>query len=372
MAEGGSSTYKCRICLLPVSDPRFLSCYHSFCLNCLKEKVRVTNSLSCPTCRAITKIPESGVEGLQRNFYISREEDTATVPKSVTGLHCDICQKGPSAVQKCSECDQLLCEECAHAHSMNNASRSHILSTVFASNTREIGNVKDRSCCKNHPNKEIEVICKDCDQLLCCVCKLGGDSTHECRDIATEADTKRTEANEFIRYYEYKLVQQDEINALVRAGKKAKQYVFSETFSSMKREKEAIIRDINATFQEFECKMHGLFEEFRDTSRAINDDQVRVESINKENVERYKNVINSEDDVQVLQKYEHLVNALSAIEIVQPPEVSDDEINKNFNICENWLKDLKRQSSATIKFYGDIKYKNRKSGFSTGRPTRRN
>lgn len=64
----------CAICLERLAMPRVLNCMHTFCTDCLH---RIANndssqSITCPTCRMETPIPETGIKGMKINFFVNQ------------------------------------------------------------------------------------------------------------------------------------------------------------------------------------------------------------------------------------------------------------------------------------------------------------
>ena len=132
MATGGRlrnsdvpDIYSCAVCLehLLNRNPRFLSCHHSFCQQCLQ---RLTNSdhVSCPICRAVTAVPNNDVTNLQMNFQLvqmmEREKElTEGKQTHFTNQNCHFCRK-ENAVCKCGDCNQFLCEGCETKHKKMN------------------------------------------------------------------------------------------------------------------------------------------------------------------------------------------------------------------------------------------------------------
>ena len=63
----------CPICLDVLKEPKFLSCLHTFCCQCLHK---ITNqqpkdNIVCPTCRGETPFPSNGVDHLKTNFFVN-------------------------------------------------------------------------------------------------------------------------------------------------------------------------------------------------------------------------------------------------------------------------------------------------------------
>lgn len=110
------SKLECSICLNSFSDPRFLSCFHTFCLGCLESYTRENSRsdhqgtwINCPICRAKVFLPVGGVQELQANFYI---EPKPGYP---------FCTKHPEEDLRfyCLNCNEIICRDCkvdSHDH----------------------------------------------------------------------------------------------------------------------------------------------------------------------------------------------------------------------------------------------------------------
>ena len=64
----------CSVCSDIFTDPKHLPCLHSFCLHRLKQWHRTSHgcdTIRCPKCQAVSRIPESGdLKDLPTSFYI--------------------------------------------------------------------------------------------------------------------------------------------------------------------------------------------------------------------------------------------------------------------------------------------------------------
>lgn len=89
---------ECCICHKAFTDPRILPCIHTMCLKCLQElgeksEKNPGDSLPCPICRKEFVIPEDGVSGLQKNFFMgSLMEVMAMLRLRGTVIPCVICK----------------------------------------------------------------------------------------------------------------------------------------------------------------------------------------------------------------------------------------------------------------------------------------
>ena len=124
----------CSICLDTYTDPKLLQCFHVYCRQCLVPLVdRVQQGrlgLACPTCRQVTPIPNKGVAGLQSAFHINRfleiietlekpanpaatpEEATPTnVNPAIRSRHCFV-HEDKDLELYCETCGELICWKC--------------------------------------------------------------------------------------------------------------------------------------------------------------------------------------------------------------------------------------------------------------------
>ena len=164
MAEEGlkrvEEQLNCSICLDTYSDPKILKCFHVFCRQCLVPLgVRDQQgqlSLTCPTCRQDTPIPARGVAGLQSAFHINTLleilEDSAKKLENV--------QATP---------------ERAAPTDLNPGNKA--------------------SHCFVHEDKELELYCETCGELIClkCVTKSGKHHSHDYEELNVAFDKYKKE-----------------------------------------------------------------------------------------------------------------------------------------------------------------------------------
>ena len=66
---------ECSICTEVFTDPRVLPCLHAYCLKCIQDwfKDKLPGDVvACPLCRKESTIPEQGLEGFPRNFWVEK------------------------------------------------------------------------------------------------------------------------------------------------------------------------------------------------------------------------------------------------------------------------------------------------------------
>ena len=137
----------CSICLDIYTDPKLLQCFHVFCRQCLVPLgVRDQQgqlSLTCPTCRQVTPIPDRGVSGLQPAFHIN----------NLRQIYEDSVKKleNPAATP----------EGAVGGTTVNSPSRNVV------------------QCCFEHAEEELKLYCETCGELVCYQCVIKGGKHHD-------------------------------------------------------------------------------------------------------------------------------------------------------------------------------------------------
>ena len=137
----------CSICLDIYTDPKLLQCFHVFCRQCLVPLgVRDQQgqlSLTCPTCRQVTPIPDRGVSGLQPAFHIN----------NLRQIYEDSVKKleNPAATP----------EGAVGGTTVNSPSKNEV------------------QCCFEHAEEELKLYCETCGKLVCYQCVIKGGKHHD-------------------------------------------------------------------------------------------------------------------------------------------------------------------------------------------------
>ncbi|XP_076467776.1 tripartite motif-containing protein 3-like [Babylonia areolata] len=233
--------YTCTLCMEPYygRSPKFLPCYHCFCLPCLtaleasvttatleavisedeakdksvdaegnakcedegsdsiapgmeEESDAKVDSASdqkiflCPACRAPVTVPEGGVAFLQSNFYVDQE------PKTIL---CDMCEEGnqQSASHVCQDCRLNVCRTCRRHHDM--IARDHHVTAIGPSQSG-----KDRKweegrkvMCMVHRDQVLCFHCRQCQVSICLHCKFSSHEGHDTVELSRAALAAREE-----------------------------------------------------------------------------------------------------------------------------------------------------------------------------------
>ena len=185
---------ECPICTGVFSSPKMLPCFHTFCLKCIEtygEDKREGDTLTCPLCRREFKIPVGGLSKLRSNFFLER---LITTVDSMSGMSnkavdCDVCLIGKNCKEAassfCTECQQIMCDQCSNMHGSRTISRTHHSSPLRdISSKKTMAKKQMQHFCELHPSKEIEFHCQDCKASICGACLVTKHKKHNICEIA--------------------------------------------------------------------------------------------------------------------------------------------------------------------------------------------
>ena len=137
----------CSICLDTYTDPKLLQCFHVYCQHCLVPLgVRDQQgqlSLTCPTCRQVTSIPDRGVAGLKPAFHINH----------LLEIYKDSVKKldNPAATPE-----------------------GAVGGTKIDTPSRNMAEY-----CFEHAEEELKLYCETCGELVCLQCVIKGGKHHD-------------------------------------------------------------------------------------------------------------------------------------------------------------------------------------------------
>eukprot|EP00057_Strongylocentrotus_purpuratus_P017456 XP_011671930.1 PREDICTED: tripartite motif-containing protein 45-like [Strongylocentrotus purpuratus] len=164
-----AQSLKCPVCLNTFTDPKILSCSHTYCKACLNLLGCHGNDqmLRCPVCRAETQVPNQDVSKLPANLALkSLIEDIKNQYQ-----FCSNCksEERPQAVVYCQDCGKYFCFNCHNTHSQWPDFISH---EVLAMSEIVSGKVSVRRYrkCRKHPKQDEECFCSDCRRFACFRC----------------------------------------------------------------------------------------------------------------------------------------------------------------------------------------------------------
>ena len=191
----------CSVCSDLFTDPKHLSCLHSFCLKCLKgwyETCGGGDAIRCPKCQTFSQVPASGdLKDLPTSFYLNGLIDVLAIKEcSKTQVKCGNCDQKTSVVTYCFQCCIFYCEECLIGHNIMRDKKEHRILAVKEFQDKDYEDVLRRPvfCSRQgHQKKKLKLFCKECETVVCQTCVMLDHNGHKLTLIEEEAENQRLE-----------------------------------------------------------------------------------------------------------------------------------------------------------------------------------
>ena len=133
-------------------------------------------SVRCPTCRRSTLLPAASVSGLQSAFHIHHLfeiQEAFEKVKEPQNIQCQKCTKASHvATNFCRGCGKFICARCSEVHADWEDFSSHevVGLTNLKHDVTRLVPPKKVSYCTKHRDKELELYCETCEELICLYC----------------------------------------------------------------------------------------------------------------------------------------------------------------------------------------------------------
>ena len=196
----------CPVCSGIFTDPKQLSCLHSFCLQCLKHWYETSgggNAVKCPKCQTLCRVPASGdLKDLPTSFYLNGLIDVLAIKEcNNTQVTCGNCDKKSSEASYCFQCCMFYCEQCLIGHNMMRANKDHRVLAVKEFQDKDYEDVLKRpTFCSEprHEKEELRFFCKDCKLAVCQTCINLEHPGHALKHVEDEAERRKTEMKNIV------------------------------------------------------------------------------------------------------------------------------------------------------------------------------
>ena len=203
----------CSVCSDLFTDPKHLSCLHSFCLKCLQQWYETCGggeAIKCPKCQTFSRVPASGdLKDLPTSFYLNGLIDVLAIKEcKTTQVKCANCDKKRSEVSYCFQCCIFYCDQCVAAHNILRRNREHRVLAIKDFQDKDFEDVLNRPvfCSRqDHQEEELKYYCKECETTLCQTCFALDHGGHALKLIKEEAETQKLEIKSVIEMHRKKL-----------------------------------------------------------------------------------------------------------------------------------------------------------------------
>ena len=191
----------CSVCSDIFTDPKHLSCLHSFCSKCLQQWYETCGggeAVKCPKCQTFSRVPASGdLKDLPTSFYLNGLIDVLAIKECrKTQVKCGNCDKKRSEVSYCFQCCIFYCDQCVAAHNILRRNREHRVLAIKDFQDKDYEDVLKRPvfCSRqDHQEEELKYYCKECETTLCQTCFALDHGGHALKLIKEEAETQKLE-----------------------------------------------------------------------------------------------------------------------------------------------------------------------------------
>ncbi|XP_028392236.1 E3 ubiquitin-protein ligase TRIM33-like [Dendronephthya gigantea] len=175
---------ECSVCMETLTQPRTLSCYHSFCKHCLENYVavqrekaveaeeKVPEIFDCPLCRTEFSVKEGENIGekMPANHFINNLLELLSIQQQVSHVECQSCKANAPAASRCISCEKYLCHKCLDVHNNWPDFEDHVLLTLEElSKPENRAKAKAKPRCEKH-DKVLKFYCETCEVLVCRYC----------------------------------------------------------------------------------------------------------------------------------------------------------------------------------------------------------
>ena len=177
----------CSVCSDSFTDPKHLSCLHSFCLKCLKgwyETCGGGDAIRCPKCQTFSQVLASGdLKNLPTSFYLNGLIDVLAIKEcSNTQVTCGNCDKKSSVASYCFRCCIFYCEECLIGHNIMRNKKEHRVLSLKEFQDKDNEDVLKRPVfcsSQRHQKKKLKLFCKECETAVCQTCVMLDHNGHK-------------------------------------------------------------------------------------------------------------------------------------------------------------------------------------------------
>lgn len=192
----------CSICLETYKKPKIISCFHTFCCDCLQKhatKSQRNGKFRCPECQAEIELPEGNrFHNLPASFFHNRLLSLLAVRESGhgTSITCGNCKKtSQSNVHYCFDCFRFMCLDCLNAHEvMSTDFGGHKVMPVkdFQDQDYEALLKQQHFCSKKFHEKQIKrFFCLQCQSSICNICIITDHQNHKVDLIDNMAENEK-------------------------------------------------------------------------------------------------------------------------------------------------------------------------------------
>jgi hypothetical protein len=160
--------------------PRMLSCGHTFCTDCLGNRIQADRSLKCPNCNQSTQ--SVVLDLIPRDFrFMELLEESHSVHLQCNVPEFPMCQtcenSDHAATHQCVDCEEFTCSAMMQAHTVPKSMRSHRVLPLeeardFFRKENPFSSALPQkvSCCPLHGEEQLKLYDSTSRKAVCSIC----------------------------------------------------------------------------------------------------------------------------------------------------------------------------------------------------------
>ncbi|XP_027050757.1 E3 ubiquitin-protein ligase TRIM56-like [Pocillopora damicornis] len=179
----------CSICLDTYTEPKTISCLHTFCCECLAKHARVSQKkgkFRCPECQAAIDLSEGNrFDRLPNSFFHNNLLSLLAVRQTddASSINCCQCGANNSQMYYCFDCGRFMCPGCFNAHEVLKKSfQGHKVTPLQDFKTEDYEALLRRQpfCSQQFHEREIaRFFCSQCQVCICQICIVTDHENHK-------------------------------------------------------------------------------------------------------------------------------------------------------------------------------------------------
>ena len=264
----------CPVCTNIYTNPKQLQCLLSFCLQCLQQWRRTSHgrdTIRCPKCQALNKVPESGdLKDLPTSFYLNGLIDVLAIKECKNSqVQCGNCDRKSHETFYCFQCCTFYCQECVIGHNIMRSNKDHRVLALKDFQEKDFQDVMKRPmyCSKQrHEKEKLKYFCKNCTEAACQSCVLIDHAGHAIVLLNEEAEKQKIQMKSLIETKKNDL--REKINIVRQLDEDYAKLIQRE--EDLKREIQEFVDDLFATVEVKKQAMYEAVEKETRKSLEIN------------------------------------------------------------------------------------------------------
>ena len=304
----------CSICLDTYTEPKTISCLHTFCCECLEKHARVSQKqgkFRCPECQAAIDLPEGNrFDRLPNSFFHNNLLSLLAVRQTDDASSIDCCQCGANNSQMyyCFDCERFMCPGCFNAHeALKKSFQGHKVTPLQDFKTEDYEALLRRQPFCSQEFHEREITRFFCSQCQVCICQICIVTDHQNHKVVLLDKAAHEEKDNIMSGAKLIKKMESELQEVIKQ--------FEETISKLESNMETAKRGVKQTAEQMIANIREREREALESLEATRVSRLHKINLAKQEVESLVKQMN-----QAAQFAENLVQRTSSSDIMQNKE----------------------------------------------------